>query len=50
MSEIEKVQEQKPPEPQPEAQPSTNTLLQMLLIFFGTRRVQEIRNEEHKND
>jgi hypothetical protein len=46
MTEKEQTQEQKPQE----AQPSASTLLAMLTIFFGTRRIQEIRDEEHKND
>jgi len=43
-------EEQKQEAKQPEPQLSSNTLLQMLLVFFGTRRVQELRAEEHKND
>ena len=38
-------QEQKPKEPEP----STKTLLAMLTIFFGTRRIQELREQEKKN-
>jgi len=48
MSETNEQDVQQPKQPEP--QPSASTLLAMLTIFFGTRRIQEIRDEEHRND
>jgi len=46
MSETNEQDVQQPKQPEPQL--SASALLAMLVVFFGMRRTQELRDEEHK--